>query len=281
MRHLKICKTVFTTGENCSLRRAVHLKPPKRFYTLLEFEWNAKGKWKYKLHHEDISAQLYVPIPDETHENIEHVSAHDHEAKETLGIYTCPSGDYKKLLEIMAEKTQGWIDRASEGKLHWRMAWFSIDRQFWPKVSYGICCNPAPLPQLQSLLKKKYRTIVSLGGIAKTANTDISMTASGLYGAGLQHPGVETAVAHCNKLLMHYRCDTSVGSEFQISIELFLLEIGASFQPLQLQFDRYADMKTHCWFKTLWKKASTYGFTIIINNISLKFSRRGDKWLMA
>ena len=100
-------------------------------------------------------------------------------------------------------------------------------------------------------------------------------------GAGLQHPGAETAMAQCNKMLMHYGYDTSVGSEFQISIELFLLEIGASFQPLQLQFDRYADRTTHCWFKTLWEKVSTYSFKIIINNISLKFARRGDKWLMA
>ena len=216
----------------------------------MDFEWNAKGKWKYKIHHEDLRAQLYVPMPDEAHEKIEHVSAH--EAKETLGIYTCKSGDYKKPLEIMAEKSQGWIDRASEGELYCRMAWFSIDRQFRPKVSYGLCCNLAPLPQLQSSLKKQYRTMLSLGGIAKTAKTDIRIIASGFYGEGLQHPGVETAVAQCNKLLMHYGCDTSVGSEFQISIELFLLEIGASFQPLQNQFDRYADKTTRCLFKTLW-----------------------------
>ena len=71
--------------------------------------------------------------------------------------------------------------------------------------------------------------MVSLGGIAKTANADIRMTASGFYGAGLQHPELETAVSQCNKLLIHYGCNTSVESEFQISIELFLLEIGASF----------------------------------------------------
>ena len=101
-------------------------------------------------------------------------------------------------------------------------------------------------------VKKQYRTMVSLGGIAKTTKTEIRITASGFYGAGLQHPGVETAVAQCNKLLMHYGCNTSVVSEFQISIELFLLEIGASFQSLLLQFDSYADRATHCWFKTLW-----------------------------
>ena len=123
--------------------------------------------------------------------------------------------------------------------------------------------------------------MVSLGGIAKTVKTYIKMTASGFYGAGLQHQGMETAVAQCNKLLMDYGCNTSFESEFQILIELFLLEIGASFQPLKLQFDMYADRTTHCWFKTLWEKASTYGFNIIINNISLNFSRRGEKWLMA
>ena len=61
------------------------LKLPKFFYTLFYFEWNARGKWKYKLHHEDPRAQLYVPMSFKTHEKIEHVSAHA--AKETLGIY--------------------------------------------------------------------------------------------------------------------------------------------------------------------------------------------------
>ena len=93
--------------------------------------------------------------------------------------------------------------------------------------------------------------MVSLGGIANTTKTEISMTASVFYGEGLQHPGVETAVAQCNKLLMHYGCNTSVGGEFQIPIELFLLRIGALFQPLQLQLDSYADKTTHCWFKTI------------------------------
>ena len=73
----------------------------------------------------------------------------------------------------------------------------------------------------------------------------------------------------------------SVGSIFQISVELFLIEIDASFQPLQLQFDSYDGSTTHCWFKTLWENASIFGFKIIINNISLKFARRGDKWLIA
>ena len=79
----------------------------------------------------------------------------------------------------------------------------------------------APLPQLQSSFKKQYRTMVSLGGITKTAKTEIRMTASGFYGAVLQHPGVETAMSQRNKLLMHYGRDNSVGNEFQISIELF------------------------------------------------------------
>ena len=129
----------------------------------------------------------------------------------------------------MSEKAQGWIYRASEGKPHRRMAWFSIDHKLCPKVSFGLCCNLVPLPQLQSLLKKDYRTMLSLVRIAKTAKTEIRMKASGFYGAGLQHPGEETVVAQCNKLLMHYGCNTSVGREFQISIELFYLELARHF----------------------------------------------------
>ena len=48
---------------------------------------------------------VYVPIEAVTVDK----------AKETLGVWSCPSGDSSKACEIMESKGQEWIDRAKGG----------------------------------------------------------------------------------------------------------------------------------------------------------------------
>ena len=51
---------------------------------------------------------------------------------------------------------------------------------------------------------------------------------------GLPHAGVEAMIAMTNKLLMHFGCNTATGRFMQISYSLLLVELGLSFQPLQV-----------------------------------------------
>ena len=48
-----------------------------------------------------------VPLPDGSYVPIESVSVDT--SKETLGVWSCPSGDSNKACEIMQEKGQEWI----------------------------------------------------------------------------------------------------------------------------------------------------------------------------
>ena len=62
-----------------------------------------------------------------------------------LWVMTCPTGDSTAVIEQMQEKARSWIDCAKNAKLSRRNFWFLVDRQFWPKVSFGLCCNMAQL----------------------------------------------------------------------------------------------------------------------------------------
>ena len=63
---------------------------------------------------------------------------------------------------------------------------------------------------------------------------------TGFYGVGLPHVGVEALIAMMNKLLMHYECSTAMGRFMQISYSLLLVELGMSFQPLQVNYEKYS-----------------------------------------
>jgi hypothetical protein len=184
------------------------LKPNKCFYHLLDFVWSAKGGWQYIAHHEDGGAVITVPMPDGTAAPISHIAVDN--AQKTLGVVTCPSGSsYGSLLQ-MKEKTQKWLDSLTAGQLHQRMMWFSVDRQLWPSVKYGLCCSMATLPKLNTALLPFYKKMLPLGGVVRKANRGIRQLDRGFFGAGLPHPGVEATVEQADKLLMNYGCHTAL-----------------------------------------------------------------------
>ncbi len=135
-------KLLITTGGT--------LKPKKCFFHLINFQWTRRGSWQYIGHHKDETAAVFVPLPDGLLAPIQHQVVDD--AQKTLGIITCPSGNSMGSLTQMKEKTKKWLDALSSERLHRRMMWFSVDRQLWPSVKYGLCCSMATLSELELVL---------------------------------------------------------------------------------------------------------------------------------
>ena len=65
-------------------------------------------------------------------------------AKETLGVFVCPSDAADKQLDTIKSKAQEWTSRAEDSKLRQRDVWFLVDHQLWPQLSYGLCSVEAP-----------------------------------------------------------------------------------------------------------------------------------------
>jgi hypothetical protein len=201
--------------------------------------------------------------------------------KKNLGIITCPSGNSMGSLTQMKEKTKKWLDALTSGRLHHCLMWFSVDRQLWPSVKYGLCCSMATLSELELVLLPFYGAMLPLGGIIQMAPKGIRQLHQGFYGAGLPRPGVEAIVEQSNKLLMHYGCCTALGTELQTSIGLLLVELGMLFQPLQLSYADFGHMVTTSWLKQVWEKFDRFKFAVMVHNLHSVFPREGDDWLMA
>ena len=102
-------------------------KPIKCFSYLVSFSFRPDGRWFYDKNELNEASDIAVPMPDGSMVPIEHCSVDT--AKETLGIWTCPSGAANELLKAMQGKAQSWVDRAKEGKLMRHNVWFLLDRQ--------------------------------------------------------------------------------------------------------------------------------------------------------
>ena len=254
------------------------LKPEKCFYHLVSFDWKPDGTWRYAQNELYEEADVVVPMPDGSSVVIDHLSVDDE--RETLGVMSCPSGKSTAMNIAMKKKAQDWIDNAKNGKLKRSNLWFMLDKQFWPRVGYGLCTNTSSFSVLSDLLYKQQYQLMPLGGIVRTAKRGIRQTDRGFYGAGCHHPGVECLVEQSNKLLMHYGCQSCVGLKLQISMELLVVELGVSLQPLQESYTKYSSWITHSWLKSLWEKVDLFRIVVEVNNIELVMPREGDQWLM-
>ena len=131
---------------------------------------------------------MLVPMPDGTMATIEHLAVAT--AKETLGIWSAPSGSAEGALTAMTTKAQEWVDRAKEGTMKRSDVWFLMDCQFWPRVGYGLCCNIATQAQLEKCLSKQYYDVIARGGVISSAPAVIRQLGKGFYGVGCPHLGI-------------------------------------------------------------------------------------------
>ena len=193
---------------------------------------------------------------------------------------TCPNGNSDGALQQMRDKAQKWIDKAREGRLHWRNFWFLLDKQFWPSVAFGISSITASLADLDQCMMKTYYSMLAIGGVRRSIRKELRQLDRGFYGCGLPHPGIECLIAQINKLLTNYGCNTGFGIHLQTSMELMVIEGGISNQLLAQPFPRYSKWISQCWLKSVWEKIYFFHLTVEIKALPLHPPRENDNWLM-
>ena len=185
---------------------------------------------------------------------------------------TCPTGSSAAAL--------GRMQQQGQEKLSHRNMWFMMDRQFWPRVGYGISSTSASWEELDQCLRRVYWQLVPRGGVRGTAAVPLHQLDKGFYGIGCPHPGVEYLVAQIFKLLVHYSCQSGLGIQMQVTMELFLTELGISAQPLQESYEQYGKWITSTWLKSVWEKVKMFSITVEIAPLPVCLPREGDKWFM-
>ena len=64
------------------------------------------------------------------------------------------------------------------------------------------------------------------------------------------------------------------------SLELLVVELGVSAQPLQESFRKYKDWVKWTWLVSVWEKGDMFNMAVSYNEKLVKFPREGNQWLM-
>jgi hypothetical protein len=107
-----------------------------------------------------------------------------------------------------------------------------LEKQFAPRVFYGLCAILALYNELAECLMSMYCKIHPQGGIRRLARRGICQLDLGFYGVRCPHPAIECLIAQLNKLLMHYGNQSCLGLKMQNTTDLLVMELGMSLQPL-------------------------------------------------
>jgi hypothetical protein len=129
----------------------------------------------------------------------------------------------------------------------------------------------ATFSKLEMILLPFCGKMLPLSGVVCKANRGIWQLDQGFYGAGFPHLGVKATVEQSNKLLMHYGCHTTLGTELQTSLELLMVDLGLSFPPFHVSYKHYGECETTCWLKRVWEKVDCYSFVLTVHNLSSTF----------
>ncbi len=169
---------------------------------------------------------MVVPLADGGLADIEHLGVH--EATKMLGAMTCPLGCNKGAIKYMLDKSSAWQDMIHVEKLSKQFLWFMLEKQFAPRVFYGLCAVSASYNELAEFLMGMYCKNHLQGGIRRLARRGIRQLDRGFYRADCPHPAIECLIAQLNKLLVHYRNQSCLGLKMQNTTELLVMELGMS-----------------------------------------------------
>ena len=114
----KAMQLIITNWGSLLIASGESLRPIKCFYHLIPFDWRSNGTWKYARNELNKEFDIWVPIWGGEVVLIDHLLVD--ESKETLEVYTCPSGDCVGAIKAIQDKAQYCLDTSKDGKLHWR-----------------------------------------------------------------------------------------------------------------------------------------------------------------
>eukprot|EP00956_Cyclotella_meneghiniana_P029292 scaffold70426_cov59-Cyclotella_meneghiniana.AAC.3 len=116
-------------------------------------------------------------------------------------------------------------------------------------------------------MHKPYHLMCSVGGVAQSAKRELRYLDTGFYGVGFPHWGIEATIESVNKVLTHFGARTMTGTEFQMSYELLIVELGLSDQPFLLEYDKYHERAAPTLLTEVWSRMDKFGFQLTTGTV--------------
>ena len=244
---------------------------------LIDFEWDAQGRWKYKQ-----KLRLDKKLTTRDYDNkIKEIKALDPtEVFETLGVELAPSGQQDNAINTLITKAKNWAERIRVSYLKEKDVKTALNSTIMKTLECPLLalmltekdCEDIMRPILLAALPKaKYNRYMSRATIFRPKSH---------LGLDIHHLYHTMIGKHIEIFMQHGHMDTLTGKLLRCSLELLKIEIGKCGELFAKDYAIYKDQITPCWVQGLWKEIQENNIRVTEKSIMLQPQRANDFAIM-
>jgi hypothetical protein len=261
------CQSAVTDWGQIVLATGGYLKATKCFWYMMAWKW-INGVPHLRTLRQLPSYQMTVPQKQNKTAVIPLRCVSD--AKETLGVWSCPLGDFGVHIDKKMETGHLWVERLKRNRCPSSDAWLGFRYALIPQLTYGFSAIVVDPSLLERSFQRLYREVLSPLKVNRNITLFYRMAPKRVMGLGLPHPCIKMLAHKLQLLQTEWNQPTSAGNMLRQSLEVFQMETGFSSNVLQMEYERYGDLATGGWWKQLWFLSQRYDVCLQL----------GSKWLI-
>jgi hypothetical protein len=265
------CQAAVTDWGQIVLATGGFLKASKCFWYMMAWRW-VKGVPQLRPLSQLPNYKLYIPQKSGTPAAIPLRCVTD--AEETLGVWSCPAGDFGVHVAKRMEAGHLWVERLRHNRCPAADGWLGFRYSLMPKMTYGFAAITIDHAELEAKFQALYRDVLSPLRVNKNIMRFYRMAPKRFMGLGMPNPCIHMLSHKLHLLQSEWNQQTSAGQMLRQSLEVFQMETGFSSNILESDYDRFECLATGGWWKQLWclcRRYMMFDFSWDPNGSSLSF----------
>eukprot|EP00956_Cyclotella_meneghiniana_P034366 scaffold104037_cov45-Cyclotella_meneghiniana.AAC.3 len=272
------CQTAVTDWGQIVLATGGYLKAGKCFWYMMSWKW-VNGVPQLRTLRQIPKYKMTIPQKNGLPASIPLRDVGD--AEETLGVWSCPKGDFGVHIEKKMEVGHLWVERLRRNKCPAADGWLGFRYSLIPKVTYGFAAITIDPDALEHAFQKLYRDVLSPLRVNENITKFYRMAPKRVMGLGMPNPGIKMLAYKLHLLQTEWNQPTSAGHMLRQSLEVFQMETGLSTNIIEADYDRYETLATGGWWKQFWCLCHRYDVQFQLGRKCLiPLLRVGDKAIM-
>ena len=252
------------------------LAPEKSHWYAIDFRWN-EGKCRLATK-EETPFSLFIR-DSLSGEPVEIDRLDVNEARTTLGVNQCPSGNMESQKQRMIAVTKTWAAQMKAGIIKKHEMWISVTMMLWKTLEYPLHATTLTLQECEEIMAPAKTEILHGLQICDRFPLALLFGPQSKLGLGLKHLYTLQGIMHLEDLIHQTSQGTLTGEMYRLTLEQLIVNIGYGDDLFSAPYALMGKLMPYTWMTHLWEFLDRYGIQLR-HDIRLELVRQHDSFIM-
>lgn len=201
------------------------------------------------------------------------------DARTTLGVDQCPSGNMEQQAAKMKAMTELWAAQMKAGYLKRSKTWLSLRSALWTSLEYRLNATTLTKAQCEDIMTPALTVALNGMGICRLLPRTLVHGTVELQGLGLPHLYTLQGIAHAEDIMVHTALGTLTGDMLRANMEQLIIDVGVGDDVLNHDFDQFGVLTPYTLMANFWEFLSHSNLRLQ-HDIEVPLRRHHDQFLM-